>query len=177
MKGTRPAVSESFRNRADSAAFYEAWVGAVLARAGLYTVHHPFTIAQTREEAKSHGLSHDIDVSAFNPIGDDIHCTHEVEVKSVSPSFTCSSDYPYEDILVCSQNSFLRKWPGKASTGRDFLFVSRPTGAIIWLPKDTKVTLGVEVFDKSRAELYKSVKTSKHQLLELDDFVEKVKHG
>ena len=174
VAGTSFQISEGFRKRADSAAFYEAWVGAVLARAGLYTVHHPFTLAKGKSELAKYSLTWDLDVSAVPPKGD-ANCL-SVEVKSSSNSFSSTSNYPHPSVLVCSQASFLKKWPGAEHTGRDFLHVSRPTGAILWLPKGTKVTMGIEVFDTSRGESYKAVTAEVKQLCELWQFVEHV-HG
>ncbi len=213
-------VSQSFRDRADRACFYEAWAGAVLSRAGLYTTHCPFLI-----DGKDHGQSFDLQVSSFNPqiltsttlisdISDVIlslraekesspgvdgsqawstkdqrptavgppktdlireRCV-TVEVKALSLSFSSPSDYQYESVIVCSQNSFLRKWPGRSDTGRDFLFVSMHTGSIVWLPKGSPVTLGNETLDSTRGELYKTVRTPKSHLCSLHMFTEYV-HG
>lgn len=176
MKG----VSKSFQDRADSAAFYEAWVAAVLSRAGLYTLHHPFKI-----DGQDHSQSWDLDVGIHHP--ETLHYDHvdvrslrssliPVEVKSLSLTFLNPDTYPFNDVLVCSQSSWMRKWPGKGTTQRDFLLVSRPTGSIIWIPKNTPVTLGHEVHDKSRNELYKAVKTTKGYLRPLADFCESL-HG
>ncbi len=165
------AVSQSFRDRADSAAFYEAWVGSVLARAGLYTVHHPFLI-----DGKDHGHTWDLDVSAEDPSGwaSDYggFTLTNVEVKSLSVSFENAAGYPYETVLVCSQNSWIRKWPGKDAVQRDFLLVSKPTGCICWIPAGSPVELGVLVTDKSRNETYLAVQTNKQHLRPLQDFVE-----
>ncbi len=153
-------------------------MGAVLARAGLYTVHHPFTMSQSKEETERYGQSWDLDVSCFDPLAYEWNGgrPESVEVKSVSLTFHNRDNYPHDGVLVCSQKSFLKKWPGANKTGRDFLFVSRPTGAILWLPKNTPIELGHDVFDASRNELYKVVKTSRLCLLALDHFVDKVKH-
>lgn len=167
-------ISEGFRRRADSAAFYEAWVGSVLARAGLYTVHHPFTLANGKGDIAKYRLTWDLDVSATPPNGD-ANCL-SVEVKSSSKTFSSVGNYPEKAVLVCSQNSFMRKWPKSEQTGRDFLHVSRPTGSILWLPKGTKVTMGIEVYDPSRKEVYKAVAAQRNQLCELWQFVEYV-HG
>ncbi len=168
MNNPRRAVSQSFIDRADGAAFYEAWVGAVLARAGLYTVHHPFLI-----DGKDHGHTWDLDVCAVDPCrsGGGLTIT-SVEIKSLSLSFERPASYPYENVLVCSQNSWLRKWAGKDTVQRDFLLVSKPTGAIIWVPTGSKVELGVEVTDRSRNETYKAVQVNKGSLRPLQDFIE-----
>ncbi len=161
----------TFAGRADQACFWEAWVGAVLSRAGLHTLHEPFTVAaevgRTRE---SYAQSIDLWVSTG-----DFEAGVPVEIKSRELKFSTAKDYPYGDILVCSQESWLRKWPGASATRRDFLFVSRITGNILWLPVSTPVTLGHETFDGKRGELHKNVKADKSSLRELSDFVEMVR--
>ncbi len=158
-------VSDSFRGRADGAAYWEAWVAAVLSRAGLYTIHYPFEI-----DGREHGQSCDLTVST-----DGRWSGVQVEVKSLNHTFCSSSDYRYDSVMVCSQNNFLRKWPGASKTGRDFLFVSRITGNIIWLPIDSPITVGHETFDSTRGESYKTVHAKKTDLRELCDFVEAVR--
>ncbi len=168
------SVSESFARRADSACFYEAWVASVLARAGLWTIHHPFTLAKSSESFAAMGQSWDLDVSKNQP-GPILSLPGvSVEVKSLSNSFHNPSDYPYQSVLVCSQKSFIKKWPGRDRIGRDFLFASRDTGAILWLPKGSPVTLGNEVYDKGRGELYLTVTSDKSLLLGLSHFIEMV---
>lgn len=164
--GSSGPVSESFLRRANEAAFWEAWVGAVLSRAGLYTVHHPFTA----DGSDSHSQTFDISVHDTEPGRDG--WGSPVEVKSVNLTFTGPTDYPLETVLVCSQNSWLRKWPGRDETKRDFLFVSRHTGAIVWLPIYSKVTLGNEIHDRSRNETYSAVTTLRKFLQPLQSFVE-----
>ncbi len=175
MKSPNRTVSQSFIDRADSAAFYEAWVGSVLARAGLYTVHHPFLI-----DGKDHGHYWDLDVYNCPPENYDLEhlfpadglIQRNVEVKSLSVSFENVQQYPYETVLVCSQNSWLRKWPAKDMVQRDFLLVSKPTGCICWIPAGSPVELGVLVTDKSRNETYLAVQTNKGHLRPLQDFIE-----
>ena len=164
-------VSPSFRFRADSAAYWEAWVAAVLARAGLYTLHHPFLI-----DNLDHSQSVDLDVFRNYPgIVEDCGQT-PLEIKSLSLEFNNSSDYPYEDVLVCSQSSFLKKWPGKEGIGRDFMLVSTVTGAMVWVPTGTRVGFK-EVMDKSRNECKPTAYCQKAELRELGDFISKVKYG
>ncbi len=158
-------VSDSFRGRADAAAYWEAWVGAVLARAGLYTEHFPFYIADGTG-GMDYSQTWDLNVSS----GKGPYT--EVEVKSVNLEFTGVKDYPRHSVMVCSQNSFLRKWPGGSTIGRDFLFVSRITGNVVWLPKNSRISVGHETFDGSRNELYKTVHGRKEDLRNLYEFVE-----
>ncbi len=163
------AASKSFRSRANSACFYEAWVGSVLSRAGLYTTHLPWGDFSP-EAAVSQAEAFDLHISYPTGLID-----LDVEVKSVNTTFTSPADYPYDSVIVCSQNSFLKKWPGKSRVGRDFIYVSRDTGSMVWLPKNSAVTLGHETFDPTRNELYKVARAKKSQLKDLQSFVDYVK--
>jgi hypothetical protein len=174
---------EHFASRANEAAFWEAWVGAVLARSGLYTLHHPFTVAKSRLEVGDYSHTYDLDVIswerdyghqdyiAYPPIEGSV----AVEVKSKETFFTSPTDYPYKTVILCSQSSYLRKWPGTAATKRDFLFVSRPTGSILWVPTGSPVTMGNTTFDGKRGELYATVSVPKESLKPIGDFVGYVK--
>jgi hypothetical protein len=164
-----PTISQSFRKRADSAAYWEAWVGMTLTRAGFGVVLHPFKY----DDGKDHGHTWDLDV--LRGTHDNAAEITQVEVKSLSLSFTSPKSFPFKDPFVCSQNSFLRKWPGKTSTQRDFMFVSTETGAIVWLPAFSTVSLNHETIDRTRGEIYKTVRCKRDQLRTLHDFVEKVK--
>ncbi len=165
MKTKKNYISESFKQRADSSAFFEAWVGAMLSRCNLLTVHHPFTLAnETGNPVSFYAHTWDLDVSADNKL------FTPVEVKSVNLKFTEPNDYPHLGVLVCSDASFTKKWPGKSKTQRDFLMVSRETGGIIWLPKGTETGITV-VTDKTRKETYDCRTTHKSSLLPLSAFV------
>jgi hypothetical protein len=165
-------VSQSFRDRADSAAFWESWVGAVLARTGLTTIHNPFEI-----DGKDHGQSWDIEVCHnVNGAAYDFDQTLVVEIKSLKLEFNHSEDYPFQDVLVCSRNSFLRKWPGRETTGRDFLLVSKVTGSMVWVPMGTKVGFK-EILDGERGTANWTAYCQKEDLRDLADFVGKVKYG
>ena len=91
-------VSDSFRGRADAAAYWEAWVGAVLSRAGLYTEHYPFYVAPGHDST-DYSQTWDLNVRATKS---ETPCT-EVEVKSVNLEFTSAKDYPYSSVIVCSK--------------------------------------------------------------------------
>lgn len=169
-------ISESFKERADSSAYWEAWVGARLSRANLFTVHHPFTLAsETGNPLSFYAHTWDLDVSADNVL------FTPVEVKSVNLRFANPNDYPHMGVLVCSEASFRNKaGPTRrhlTSTFRDFLMVSRITGDILWLPKGTPVGRK-EVTDKTRGETYWCITAHKSELRPLDAFVESVRlHG
>ncbi len=161
-------IAESFKQRADSSAFFEAWVGAKLSRANLFTVHHPFTLASETGNPLSfyaHTWDLDVGVSRTNMM--------PVEVKSVNLKFVEPNDYPHLGLLVCSDASWQKKWPGHDKVVRDFLLVSRETGGIVWLPTGSPVVRKM-VKDPSRGEEYLCVASHKAELKSLNDFVNMV---
>lgn len=160
-------LSKSFMERANQAAFWEAWVGAVLARAGLYTLHHPFPA-----DGGDYPFEWDLDVGVTAMDSD----MHPVEVKGLSTTFTSPLDYPFQEVLVCSKNSWNRKWGDSNELGRDFLLVSAKTGGIIWVPKGTLCS-PKQVTDKTRNETYYSMATDRGNLKFLHDYIEKVSHA
>jgi hypothetical protein len=161
-------ISDSFKRRADSSAFMEAWVGAKLSRYNLFTVHHPFTLtSETDNPASFYANTWDLDVSPNNVL------FTPVEVKSINLRFTEPNDYPHMGVLVCSDKSFQNKWPGKETTQRDFLLVSRESGGIVWIPKGTE-TIVSQVTDKKRGETYACRATHKQYLRSLADFVNRI---
>lgn len=161
-------ISESFKQRADGAAFYEAWVGAILSRSNLYSVHHPFTLAaETGNPLSFYAHSWDLDVSPDNKV------FLPVEVKSVNLKFCEPNDYPHMGVLVCSDASWQKKWGSRFVTQRDFLMVSRLTGGIVWLPKHTETGL-TNITDKTRDESYMCRTAGKEDLRPLRDFVDYV---
>lgn len=158
-------ISDSFKQRADSSAFFEAWVGAKLSRSNLYTVHHPFTLAaETGNPLSFYAHTWDIDVGV-----DNVNWL-PVEVKSVNLKFTEPNDYPHMGVLVCSDASWQNKWPGVDVVSRDFLMVSRDSGGIVWLPKGAPVIRKL-VKDPTRGEEYLCVASHKTELRSLNDFV------
>lgn len=175
-------LSQSFKDRADCGAFWEAWVGASLSRLGLYVVHHPFRLASEEgKHTKDYQFSWDLDVAVDWP---DAPATYwarlPVEVKAQNRGFTSSKDYPAHHshpgkMLVCSMASWSRKWPGKSHTCRDFVFCSMQTGACLWLPQGSPVEMGLETFDSKRKELYRCVGTNPLLLRPLSEFVDDVK--
>lgn len=166
-KGGSEVVSESFKRRADSAAFWEAWVGAVLSRAGLYTLHHPFTIAKNYTEVREHGQTWDLEAWSEN------RNQLKIEVKSVNLTFLGPVSHPHDDVNLCSKKSFDRKgWVDVL--GRDFLIVSRATGSIVWVPEGSIVDFS-DTFDSDRKEKFAICTTRKVNVQDLHAFVEKVK--
>ncbi len=157
-------ISESFRRRADSSAFFEAYVGARLSRFNLWTVHHPFTLAdETGNPVSFYAHSWDLDVSSDNKL------FTPVEVKSVNLLFHEPNDYPHLGLLVCSVASWQKKWPKQTKTQRDFIMVSRLSGGMVWLPKGTE-TWTKEVTDKRRKETYECVVAHKADLKPISAF-------
>ena len=164
-------ISESFKQRADSSAFFEAWVGAKLSRSNLYTVHHPFSLAAETGNPLSfyaHTWDLDVGVDGFNWL--------PTEVKSVNLRFYEPNDYPHLGVLVCSDASWQNKWPGLDTVQRDFLMVSRDTGGIVWLPKGAPV-VRKPIKDPTRGESYLCVASHKSELRSFSDFVNYVKSG
>lgn len=166
--GYSSGVSESFKKRADSSAYFEAWVGAMLARSGLYTLHHPFNVASSKDQFGQFAHTWDLDVSS------DKRIFTPTEVKSVNLTFNSVDEYPYDSVLVCSEKSFLNKWPGGSQIGRDFLLVSRYTGALVWIPKGSWVGRH-KTYDHDRGESFGAMRTSKENLRSMEDFVAHIK--
>lgn len=168
---TGKRFSKSFLQRADAACFWESYVSAVLARNGLYVLHEPMHLGEFHDPLKS--TTSDIHVGPTA----DLALQWDVEIKSRNLYWTCPEDYPFDSVRVCSQSWFLKNWPGYDTTGRDFLFVSQKTGGIVWLPMGSKVTLGEEVVDHERNELYKCVTAHIDQLMSLEQFVAEVRQS
>ncbi len=97
------------------------------------------------------------------------------EVKSSALTFTKPQDYPMPTALVCAQDSWMKKWPGKETVQRDFLLVSRVTGHIVWIPVGTKVQLNHPVTDRNRDYSYKCAVVNREQLQPFRKFVDMVK--
>jgi len=164
-------ISDNFKKRADSAAFFEAWAATKLTRLGLFVNMGPFTIWKPGEDIEPYLKAVDLVVWTT----DSSHGT-PVEVKSQNLSFSNVSDYPMERPLVCSQASWVRKTvPPSSVTVTDQLYVSRVTGEALWLPSGSPVELGVRVFDKDRNESYLAVSTWKRHMRPLTDFASSVK--
>lgn len=167
-------VSDSFRRRADSAAFFEAYVASRLTRLGLHVVLYPVVVAAPGESLEAFHRTVDLRVRGAcdpTPSNSGGFSGFPVEVKSQNMSFTDDpSSYPKDSPLVCSQSSWGHKCAGRSTTRYDQLYVSRITGGILWLPAGSPVTLGVEVYDSKRNELYKAVATSKQYLRSVSVF-------
>ena len=162
-------IAESFKRRIDSSAFFEAFVGAQLTRCGLHVHLFPATLAKEIGVSLSYyANTYDLEVSAdgslFTP----------VEVKSSSMTFSYPNSYPHLGVLVCSEASWNKKWPGKTDTQRDFLLVSRASGGIVWLPKGSTAKV-VPIKDKTRNETYGCFATHKSSLKSFSEFVGNIK--
>ncbi len=197
------AMPVSFEGRLEQGAFWEAWVGSVLARCGLYTLHHP----SVPDKAAAWKESWDLDVFSETPgtFGFESCPTRKpvpegmkrgglpesttrdgslsalgpvpVEVKSSRLSFASPKDYPMPTALVCSQDSWMAKWAGKETIQREFLLVSRDTGHLVWIPTGTKVQMNHPVHDRNRSYSYKCVVVGKEQLRPFQEFVAHVKNS
>lgn len=159
------AVHKSFLGRADSAAFFEAWVGASLARLGLFTLHRPFTLAEeTGFDVSDYANSWDLDV------GPHPASLVPVDVKSVNLTFTGPYDYPFPTILLCSRKAFERRRPGKLVLGHDFITVSRNTGKMVWVPSGTPITFKT-ITDSTRGETFESTCADRQHIRSIFNFV------
>lgn len=157
-------LSESFKKRADTACFWEAWVAAVLSKQGFSVSHTPFLLDGVP-------AGPDLEVRWA-----DNYWPMSAEVKSRNLVFYSAKDYPKDPVLVCSYNSWVRKrdkgeYFNDGTIGCDFFLVSCETGAIVWVPRRT---IGVisEAWDPDRGELYSVVTVAKSELRDLIDFVE-----
>ncbi len=160
--------SKSFLQRADEACFFEAYVGASLARNGLYVIHQPMGLGLYHDPLKS--LSWDLEVAA-NGMLDPVL---PLECKSRSVGFSGPEDYPHQDVRVCSQKWFLKNWPGSDTLGRDFILVSQKTFGMVWVPAGTAVTMGREILDNERNEVFKVVEVQKKDLKSFQQYVDNV---
>lgn len=114
----KKTVSESFRSRANSACFWEAWVGAVLCRAGLEVTHYPFTVHGEPGALPDVGdYATSFDLTCFLP-GSDPWIFQNVEVKSLSVPFVSRDSYPDEQVFVSSYNNHLKKFGCTDQIGR-----------------------------------------------------------
>jgi hypothetical protein len=172
------AIGKSFRERADSACFFEAWVGSCLSREGITTIHHPFTLAsETGRPLSAYATSWDL-TAKFIYEGPDAKVggardSVRMEVKSSKMSFTHAHNFPTEKVLVCSK----KNWDAKGwenITVRPFVYVSRVTGKIVWLPPGNPVITSI-VTDRTRGETYDCVCVRKDRLRDFADLVRWIK--
>ncbi len=192
----------SFADRLTVGAFWEGWVATCLTKHGLHVLCHPAVVGGER----NHSISHDLDVFAHDPNfsgtfasesclrrkafgGDEEGWSAEaasqrvspnepiqLEVKSSKHSFTGPDDHPESTVMVCAQDSWLNKWPGKETVQRNFILVSRVTGRMAWIPTGTKVQMNHPVHDRNRNYSYKCVVVGKEQLRTFKGFVNYVKN-
>ncbi len=159
------ALSPTFMKRANEAAFWEAWVGAVLARSDLWTLHHPFAA----DGGDYHGLTWDLDVTA-----DRSEEWTPLECKGLSLNFTTPDDYPFDHALICSARSWKKKWKSADTVQRSFFLISMQTGCILWVPPGVEAEV-TTVTDGVRGQTYKAMRTAKSNLKPLWDFIEHIK--
>lgn len=161
VKRTSPLLSQSFCDRADRAAFWEAWVSATLRRCGLYVLSGPFGLAQTQAEKDEYANRYDLEVSA-----DGLFCC-PVEVKS------CYA--PKERVMVSSLLNWQKKSKKSDVTTTHFLSVCTRDGEIVWFPKGTPVLIET-MHDISRNEIFKCVTVSWYSGRPVEDFVSEIKN-
>ncbi len=151
--------SKSFLQRADSAAFWEAYVASKIAREGFNVTimesHHGEYIKP--EKLTSYDMEVHISPEMSLPI----------EVKSRK---YLDMEVSKENIWVCNKKFFDRCWPGWDVIGRDFIFVNSRDSHMLWLPAGTPVGLGAE-HDRSRNETFEVVTVPTNTLKPFRDFI------
>lgn len=154
--------SKSFMERADDAAFWEAWVATVLCRSGLDVIHQSFKIGEEH----------------YHPERTDLHVIKQndrsvpVEVKSSRMHFTGPNDYPDNEVFACSESSYKRKGNNIPYTLYcDFLIVSKQTGNIVWIPRGTFLEFR-KSFDSSRQETFTALYATRKSVCNLANFIE-----
>lgn len=171
MEPTKTNHSQSFRNRFNESIFWETWVATLLNRCGLWVLHPANVLSANKDD---NWQTWDLEVSPDGMYG------LRVEIKSIFDYFINPETYAQEDVFVCSYSSFTRKWPGvlaKDGTGllkRNFLFVSKKTGVVLWLPRDTQVYTKIR-HDAGRNETFPAVFAKPSSLRDMKGFVEYVK--
>lgn len=166
------ARSASFVGRANESCFWESYCCTILSRAGLYVLHHPMLIGGDGNGKGEATNAPDIEVGTF-PYTQEPDM-FPVEIKSRAQYFDVPSDLKEPHVFVSSMKSWMRKYPGKDKTQRDFLMVSKETGTVLWLPIGTRVSV-TEMYDPSRNETYKGMVAEKGCLQDLDSFVSSIK--
>lgn len=173
----RRKLAPSFLARQEEAMFWEAYVGARLAKEGLYVVHEPMHLGEYYDPLK--GLTCDLRVSPWPPVSCLPVELLDVEVKSRQRYFHKPADLG-QNVFICNQQWFLNNFPGYSTLGRDFLLVSKVTGHILWAAEGTEVTMGVDMYDDERQLAYKGVTVRTSDLGDFSGFVTKVRemeHG
>lgn len=155
-------LSQSFKDRADEACFWEAWVAAMIARNGYPVTHMDFSVGDEADPEKA--ISFDLVIGG---LPDKL----PVDVKSRGVRFTQPESFPFESVNVCSANFARRNFKTEKELGRHFLIVSSFTGHILWLPKGTPLQSRM-VIDGTRSEAFLCMAADRDCLQTFGEFID-----
>lgn len=156
-------LSQSFKDRADEACFWEAWVATLIARQGFRCTHMDFHVGEEADPEKA---------TSFDLIISGLPTLLYLDVKSKNLTFDASpSNFPYKTINVCSENFANRNFGDPSKLGRHFLIVSQRTGYILWLPRETPLRTRM-VIDGTRSEAFQCMAADRDKLKSFKEFIE-----
>lgn len=153
---------KDFQERLALAHYGEAYVAARISAEGFGVYMPPLEVAQTEKEAldPKWKLTVDLYVQGEGPE----LCSTAVEVKSQSERF--ASPETRRSNLVCSAGSF--------KPSAEYIFLSKPTAALVWLPKNTEVERKLHT-DTLRGETYAVMVHPPGALRSFEDFIKRLK--
>jgi len=162
----RGAVNlKDFQDRLSLAHYGEAYVAGRISAEGFDVLLPGLHVAQTEAEALDPKWKNTVDLVVAVG-GDMFHEAHaNVEVKSQSERFT-DDPASRRSRLVCSAGSFKRD--------AHYIFLSKPTACLLWLPKNSEVERK-EHTDTLRGETYKVMTHMPGALRSFADFVAHLK--
>jgi hypothetical protein len=153
-----------FQDRLALAHYGEAYVAGRISAEGFDVLLPGLHVAQTEAEALDPKWKNTVDLVVAigdGPMGDSVF----VEVKSQSERFT-DDPSSRRSRLVCSAGSF--------KCDAHYIFLSKPTACLLWLPKDSEVERK-EHTDTLRGETYKVMTHMPGALRTFADFVAHLK--
>lgn len=155
---------KDFQDRLALAHYGEAYVAGRISAEGFDVLLPGLHVAQTEAEALDPKWKNTVDLVVAigdGPMGDSVF----VEVKSQSERFT-DDPASRRSRLVCSAGSFKRD--------AHYIFLSKPTACLLWLPKNSEVERK-EHTDTLRGETYKVMTHMPGALRSFADFVAHLK--
>jgi hypothetical protein len=138
--GQTQEQKKAFDRRLDKASYWEAYVSAVLARAGFWVLHAPIIQAD----------SFDITTADLVVSNQEATWHQELEVKG------CVEHSQENEVFVCSEASWVRKYGKVDSLPVPYVLVDS-NGDIRFFPRGTQVQTALQ-YDKGRQELFAAKK-------------------
>lgn len=154
---------KDFQERLALAHYGEAYVAARISAEGFGVYMPPLEVAQTEKEALDPKWKLTVDLIVHRRVLRGIFHV-DVEVKSQSERFT--SPETRRSNLVCSAGSF--------KPSAEYIFLSKPTAALVWLPKNTEVERKLHT-DTLRGETYAVMVHPPGALRSFEDFIKMLK--